>query len=77
MSETIHGICSLSVIPVRKDKSHESELVTELLFNEIYEIVDITKEWLKIRINDDGSEDCSTKVSPMKNIMYSNLQQST
>lgn len=56
MSETIHGICSLSVIPVRKDKSHESELVTELLFNEIYEIVDITKEWLKIRINDDGYE---------------------
>ena len=56
MSETIHGICSLSAIPGRKDKSHESELVTELLFNEIYEIVDITKEWLKIRINDDGYE---------------------
>lgn len=56
MSGTNQGICSLSTIPIRRDKSHESELVTELLFNETYEIIETDKEWLKIRICDDGYE---------------------
>ena len=51
-----HGICSLSVIPMRKEASHESELVSELLFNDIYEIIDENQEWLKIRCLYDSYE---------------------
>lgn len=43
------GICKLSVVPMRKEASHESELVSELLFNDIYEITEENEEWLKIR----------------------------
>lgn len=44
-----YGICSLSVIPMRANPAHESELVSELLFNDIYEIVNENEEWIKVR----------------------------
>lgn len=44
-----YGICLLSVVPMRKEASHTSELVSELLYNDIYNIVDENDEWLKIR----------------------------
>lgn len=44
-----YGICKLSVIPIRKEMSHESELVSELLFNDIYEIIEEKDEWIKIK----------------------------
>lgn len=34
---------------MRKEASHESELVSELLFNDIYEIIDENDEWVKVR----------------------------
>ena len=44
-----YGICKLSVVPMRKEASHTSELVSELLFNDIYNIIDENEEWLKIQ----------------------------
>ena len=44
-----HGICNLSVVPMRKEASHTSELVSELLFNDIYEIIDENDEWLNVK----------------------------
>ena len=51
-----YGICKLSVVPMRKDASHTSELVSELLFNDIYKIVDENEEWLKIQCMYDSYE---------------------
>lgn len=51
-----HGICHLSIIPVRHDKSHRSEQVSQLLFGESFEIVDKSGEWIKIRMSHDGYE---------------------
>ncbi len=51
-----HGICNLSVVPMRKEASHESELVSELLFNDIYEITEENDEWFKIRCMYDSYE---------------------
>ncbi len=51
-----YGICNLSVVPMRKDASHTSELVSELLFNDIYKIVDENEEWLKIQCMYDSYE---------------------
>lgn len=44
-----HGICKLSTIPMRGGMSHNSELVSELLFNDIYEVIEEDLEWIRIR----------------------------
>lgn len=51
-----YGICKLSVVPMRKEASHTSELVSELLFNDIYQIIDENEEWLKIQCMYDSYE---------------------
>lgn len=51
-----YGICELSVAPMRKEMSHESELVSELLFNDIYEVIEDNGDWLKIRTLYDSYE---------------------
>ena len=50
------GICTLSAIPVRKEPHHESELVTELLFNDLYEVLEQSGDWLYIKMEYDGYE---------------------
>lgn len=50
------GICRYSTVCVKKEASHTSELVTELLFNDLYEIIDNQGEWLKIKMEYDGYE---------------------
>lgn len=44
-----YGICKLSVVPMRKEMSHESELVSELLFNDIYEVTEENGDWIRIK----------------------------
>lgn len=51
-----YGICNLSVVPMRKEPSHTSELVSELLFNDIYKIIGENDEWLKIQCMYDSYE---------------------
>jgi gamma-D-glutamyl-L-lysine dipeptidyl-peptidase len=43
-----YGICLLSVVPCRKEASNTSELVTQLLFGETYEIAEESEGWYKI-----------------------------
>ncbi len=50
------GICNLSVVPVRKEASDRSEMVTQLLFGEHFEIIGKNKQWRKIRIGYDAYE---------------------
>jgi hypothetical protein len=42
------GICSLSVIPCRKEPSGTSEMVTQLLFGETYIIEEEGEDWLRL-----------------------------
>jgi hypothetical protein len=42
------GICSLSVIPCRKEPSSTSEMVTQLLFGETYKVVEDKEDWIQI-----------------------------
>lgn len=44
-----YGICNLAVIPIRKEPSHSSEMVSQLLYNEVYEVLDDKPEWFLIR----------------------------
>ncbi|MDF2449606.1 MAG: hydrolase Nlp/P60 [Bacteroidota bacterium] len=48
------GICTLSIVPCRKEPSGASEMVTQLLFGETYTIVQDGEDWLQIRTNYDN-----------------------
>ena len=44
------GICVQSIIPVRAEPAHPSEMVTQLLFGELYRVVEKTGQWLKVQL---------------------------
>lgn len=52
------GICRLSVVPVRLEPSDKTEMLTQLLFGDQYEVTQQTtdKKWLKIKIQYDQYE---------------------
>jgi hypothetical protein len=50
------GICNLSIVPCRKEASHRSEMVNQLLFGETFEILDREDTWIKIRTSFDNYE---------------------
>ena len=43
-----HGIASLSIIPIRKEPSHKSEMVSQLLFGETFTVLNEQNNWLKV-----------------------------
>jgi hypothetical protein len=51
-----HGICNLSVVPVRAEASDVSEMVNQLLFGELYTVLEHQKKWLRIRADYDNYE---------------------
>lgn len=50
------AICNLSVIPMRFEPSDRSEIVSQVLFGEHFEIIDNEKQWSKIKLHFDGYE---------------------
>ncbi len=50
------AICNLSVVPVRKDASDASEMTTQILFGEHFEVLERRDPWRKIRLAYDGYE---------------------
>lgn len=43
------GICHLSIVPLRQEQSHQSEMVSQLLYGELFKIIETRKKWVKIR----------------------------
>ena len=53
----MHGICTLSIVPCRKKPASKSEMVTQLLFGETFQVLEKPKkEWMRIRITHDSYE---------------------
>lgn len=52
------GVCRLSVVPVRNDPKQVAEQVTQLLFGDHYEIMEMTpdRQWCRIQVYGDQSE---------------------
>src|SRR5688572_4073417 len=50
-----YGVCRLSVVPVRKEPADQSELVTQLLFGDEYQVLEYSKDkkWILVRIHFD------------------------
>lgn len=44
-----YGICNLSVIPLRKEARHSSEMVSQLLYNETYRVLDKVQDFVLIQ----------------------------
>jgi hypothetical protein len=50
------GICLQSVIPVRFEPTHKSEMVTQVLFGELYRVMGRQSHWLKVQLVYDNYE---------------------
>lgn len=50
------GICIVTVAPVRAEASDKAEIVTEMLFGESADILEVNKNWTKIKMHYDGYE---------------------
>ena len=48
-----YGISLLSHIPCRADPSDKSEMVSQLLFGELYSILEVQDKWIQIRVAHD------------------------
>ncbi|MDO3425349.1 C40 family peptidase [Chryseobacterium sp. APV1] len=50
------GICVVTVAPVRAEGSDRAEIVTEILFGESADILEVNKNWTRIKMHYDGYE---------------------
>lgn len=50
------GICNLSIVPLRLESSDRSEMVSQILYGELFTILETQKKWSKISLNFDGYE---------------------
>ncbi len=50
------GICNLAMIPLRLEPSDRSEIVSQVLFGEHFEILEQLKQWTRIRMQYDDYE---------------------
>ena len=49
-----YGICNLGMIPLRAEAKHQSEMVSQLLFGETFELLEHTDNWVRIVTTFDG-----------------------
>ncbi|HEY4617438.1 MAG TPA: C40 family peptidase [Flavobacterium sp.] len=50
------GICNLAIIPLRFEANDKSEIVSQVLFGEHFEILEQSKQWSRIKMQFDGYE---------------------
>lgn len=53
MASVRFGFCELSLVPVRISPAHNAEMVSQLLFGEVFKVTDQTDTWIKVIINSD------------------------
>lgn len=73
-----YGISNLSIIPVRKEPSEKSEMVTQVLYGEHFEIREQMVGWCNVKLAYDGYEgwiDCKM-ITPINNRAYQKIEKS-
>lgn len=53
---TEYGACNLSIVPIRAEASDKSEILSQLLFGDCFEILELTDKWVNIRTCFDNYE---------------------
>ena len=51
-----YGICKLSIVPLRLEDSDRSEMVSQVLYGDLFELLEVTKKWSRIRLTYDNYE---------------------
>jgi len=51
-----HGICSLSIVPLRAEAADTSEMVTQLLYGDTLKVLERRKTWSRVRLYFDRYE---------------------
>lgn len=51
-----YGLCNLSITPLRSESSDKSELETQLLYGDLFKILQSNKKWSFIRLDRDNYE---------------------
>lgn len=69
------GICNLAIIPLRAEPNDRSEIVSQVLFGEHFEVVEELKQWRKIRLQFDNYEGWvdSKQFQPISELAYNTL----
>ncbi|HRS53758.1 MAG TPA: C40 family peptidase [Bacteroidales bacterium] len=49
-----YGICNLAIIPMRLEPSHKAEMVNQMLFGELYSVLETYNNWYKIVLQHDN-----------------------
>ena len=50
------GVCHLSIVPLRAEASDKSELVSQVLYGDLFTVLEHTKKWSYIKLQFDGYE---------------------
>lgn len=50
----MYSICELSIIPLRREPSDRSEMISQILFGEVAEVSAVEGSWSKIKLEYDG-----------------------
>ena len=56
LSQMSHGICLLSIVPLRTEPNHKAEMCTQLLFGELYTVLQSENGWHKVKLAFDDYE---------------------
>jgi hypothetical protein len=66
------GICHLNCIAIRKDPSDHSEMVSQLLFGETFQVIETLGSWIKIHVDFDYYEGwvCELQVKALDESSY-------
>jgi cell wall-associated NlpC family hydrolase len=71
-----YGISTLAIIPLRAEASERSEMVSQLLFGETYQVVEWQEKWVKVTTTHDDYEGWMSRVqvTPLNYEDYLNMQ---
>ena len=51
-----YGLCNLNIVPLRIEDSDCSEMVSQVLYGELFEVLELSEKWCKVRLVDDQYE---------------------
>lgn len=74
----MYGICNLAIVPLRAEPSDRSEMVSQVLFGEHFEVLETQKNWSKIKLFFDNYEGWidSKQIQIIKENEYNELSNS-
>lgn len=52
----LYGICNLSIVPLRLEALDTSEMVSQVLYGDLFKVIEVRKSWVKIRLAFDKYE---------------------